>query len=195
MAQFNTFETAIDFSFWRDTCEKYGSIMHFHRGEYFAHAGSMLRQVGWIVSGGFKHTLIDKAGNEKVVGFVFDGTVLANYESALLGKPMPTNIVALEDSEAWIVATEIMKKRFVYDPTLNINFVQALFGQAYEQILNTYRFTPAERYCQLLSRFPQITQLVSLKDIASYLNISYRQLLRIRETYLKNKGYNLDTIS
>lgn len=146
----------------------------------------MLRQVGWIVSGGFKHSIIDNAGNDKAVGFVFEGTVLANYESALLGKPMPTNIVALEDSEAWVVPTEIIKKRLDYDPTLDICFVQALFVQAYEHILNIYRFTPSERYCQLINRFPRITQLVSLKDIASYLNISYRQLLRIRESLLKN---------
>ena len=99
---------------------------------------------------------------------------------------MPTNIIAHEDSEARIVPTEIMKERLVYDPTLDIRFVQALFGQAYEQILNIYRFTPAERYKQLVNRFPRITQLVSLKDIASYLNISYRQLLRIRESILKN---------
>ena len=186
MAQFNTFETAIDFSFWKEICEKFGKTVHFRRGDYFAHAGSVLKQVGWIVSGGFKHSLIDNAGNNKAGGFVFEGTLLANYESALLGKPMPTNIIALEDSEARIVPTEIMKERLVYDSTLDIRFVQALFGQAYEQILNIYRFTPAERYKQLVNRFPRITQLVSLKDIASYLNISYRQLLRIRESILKN---------
>ena len=186
MAKFNTFETAIDFSFWKEICEKFGTTVHYRRGDYFAHSDSKLRQVGWIVSGGFKHSLIDNAGNDKAVGFVFEGTVLANYESVLLGKPMPTNIIALEDSETLVVPTEIMKERLVYDPTLNIRFVQALFGQAYEHILNTYRFTPAERYYQLINRFPQITQLVSLKDIASYLNISYRQLLRIRESILKD---------
>lgn len=185
MAQFNTFEGAIDFSFWRETCEKYGALVTFHRGDYFAHAGTVLKEVGWIVSGGFKHSLIDSAGNEKAVGFVFDGAVLANYESAILGKPMPTNIVALEDSEAWVVSTEIMRNRLVYDSTLEISFVQALFGQAYEHILDNYRFTPAERYSQLIERFPRITQLVSLKDIASYLNISYRQFLRIRDSRLK----------
>lgn len=185
MAQFNTFESAIDFSFWRETCEKHGSLVHYHRGDYFARSGAPIREVGWIVSGGFKHSLIDSAGNEKAVGFVFEGAVLANYESAILGKIMPTNIVALEDSEAFVVPTEVMRERLVYDPTLDIRFVQALFGQAYESILNTYRYTPAERFSQLIERFPRITQLVSLKDIASYLNISYRQLLRIRGSHLK----------
>ena len=78
MAQFNTFETAIDFSFWKEICEKFGKTVHFRHGDYFAHAGSVLKHVGWIVSGGFKHSLIDNAGNDKAVGFVFEGTVLAN---------------------------------------------------------------------------------------------------------------------
>ncbi len=185
MAQFNTFESAVDFSFWRETCEKYGQKTFFSRGEYFVHSGSILQRVGWIVSGGFKHCLIDNAGNMKAVGFVFDGAVLANYQSAVLGKPMPTDIVAIEDSEVLIVPAEIMRDRLLNDPTLNIRFVQALFDQAYEQILNDYRFTPSERYHRLISRYPRITQLVSLADIASYLNISYRQLHRIRESHMK----------
>lgn len=185
MPQFNTFEEAIDFSFWRDTCEKYGTLTRFSRGDYFAHAGKTLQWVGWIVSGGFKHSLIDSAGNLKAVGFVFEGTVLANYLSAIVGKIMPTDIIALEDSEVLTVPIETMKKRLVYDHNLNLGFVQALFEQAYEHILNDYRFTPAERYIHLIERYPRITQLVSLSDIASYLNISYRQLHRIRESIIK----------
>ena len=185
MAQFNKFETVVDFSFWKEACEKYGSIVRYRRGDYFAHAGTMLREVGWIISGGFKHSIIDSTGKEKAVGFVFDGAVLANYESAIIGKLMPTNISALEDSEVWVIPAEIIKNRLAYDPTLEIRFLQALFGQAYEFILHTARYSPAERYEQLIDRFPRITQLVSLKDIASYLNISYRQLLRIRDSHLK----------
>lgn len=185
MAQFNTFESAVDFSFWRETCERFGRRVHFNRGDYFVHAGSVLKEVGWIVSGGFKHSLVDNAGNVKAVGFVFEGAVLANYQSAMLGKVMPTNIIAIEDSEALLVSAEIMKERLLSEPNFNIVFVQALFEQAYEHILNDYRFTPAERYDRLIRRYPRITQLVSLTDIASYLNISYRQLHRIRESQQK----------
>lgn len=185
MSRFNDFENAVDFSFWKETCERYGELRHYTRGDYFAHAGSLLRHVGWIVSGGFKHSLIDNAGNIKAVGFVFESAVLANYQSAMLGKAMPTDIIALEDSEVYVVSTEIMQERLVYDPTLNIGFVQALFDQAYNHILNDYRFTPAERYGMLIKRYPRITELVTLAELASYLNISYRQLHRIRESVIK----------
>ncbi len=63
MKHFNTFEEVIDFSFWKELCIQKGELKHYRRGEYFVHSGEILRNVGWIVSGGFKHSLIDNLGN------------------------------------------------------------------------------------------------------------------------------------
>lgn len=180
MAQFNAFEEAIDFSFWKEICLRYGSPQHYRRGEYFVHVGEQMKQVGWIVSGGFKHSLVDNSGNPKAVGFVFEQSILANYVSVMFQRKMPTDIIALEDSEVIVAPARIMKERIVSDPTLNIHFAQALFEQAYEHTLNTYRSTPEQRYRQLLERYPRLFEVVSLGEIATYLNISRRQLHRIR---------------
>ena len=186
MAQFNAFEEAIDFSFWREICEKHGTLRHFRRGEYFARTGEVLKIAGWIVSGGFKHSLIDDSGNAKTVGFVFDGSALANYISSMHGKNIPTDIIALEDSDVLIIPSSMIRERLMFDPTLYIKFLDALFEQAYGQMLNFYRSTPEQRYRQLLSRSPRLFELVSLGEIATYLNISRRQLHRIRETIAAN---------
>ena len=181
MAQFNAFEDAIDFSFWREICEAYGERVRFSRGDFFVRAGEVLRRAGWIVTGGFKHSLTDSAGNAKSVGFVFGNSILANYMSVMLGHTMPTDIIALEDSEVLVVPAALIRERLVCDPTLNLRFAQALFDQAYSQALDVYRSTPQERYNKLLKRFPRIFDLVPLGEIASYLNISRRQLHRFRE--------------
>lgn len=180
--QFNAFENALDFSFWRELCERHGTLRHFRRGEFFARTGEILKNAGWIVKGGFKHSLIDTSGNAKTVGFVFEGSVLANYISSMHGKEMPTDIIALEDSDVLVVPASIIRERLTLDPTLYIKFLDALFGQAYEQVLNTYRSTPEQRYRQLLARYPRLFDLVSLGEIATYLNISRRQLHRFRES-------------
>lgn len=186
MAQFNAFEEAIDFSFWREICEKHGTLRHFRRGECFTRTGEVLKNAGWIVSGGFKHSLTDDSGNAKTVGFVFEGSVLANYLSSMHGKKMPTDIIALEDSDVLIIPASMIRERLMSDPTLYIKFMDALFEQAYGQVLNVYRSTPEQRYRQLLSRYPRLFELVSLGEIATYLNISRRQLHRIRETIAAN---------
>ena len=181
MAQFNKFENAIDFSFWKDICEMHGQLLHYRRGDCFVHSGEVLRNVGWIVSGAFKHSLIDNNGNAKAVGFVFEGSILANYLSALYGRKMPTDIIALEDSDVLVIPASIMRERIIQDATLHIRFSDALFEQAYEHVLNDYRSTPEQRYRQLLARYLRLFEVVSLGEIASYLNISRRQLHRIRE--------------
>lgn len=181
-SQFNAFEEAIDFSFWRELCEKHGTLRHYRRGEYFVRMGEILRSAGWIVSGGFKHSLIDNSGNAKTVGFVFEGSVLANYLSSMHGKKMPSDIIALMDSDVLVIPASIIRERLMLDPTLYIKFLDALFEQAYEQTLNNYRSTREQRYGQLLARYPRLFDLVSLGEIASYLNISRRQLHRFRET-------------
>lgn len=186
MAQFNAFENALDFSFWRQLCEKHDILRHFRRGEYFARMGEVLRNAGWIVSGGFKHSLIDNSGNAKTVGFVFDGSILANYVSSMHGKKIPTDIIALEDSDVLVIPSSLIRERLMFDPTLYIKFLDALFEQAYEQVLNNYRSTPEQRYRQLLARYPRLFDLVSLGEIATYLNISRRQLHRFRETIAAN---------
>lgn len=182
MAQFNAFEKALDFSFWREICEKHGELHRYRRGEYFIHTGEVLKNVGWIEKGGFKHSLIDNDGNRKTVGFVFEESVLANYISATHGKPMPTDIIALEDSEVMVVPAQIIRERLMGDPTLYIKFLDALFEQAYGHVLNDYRSTPEQRYLQLIARYPHLFEIVSLGEIATYLNISRRQLHRIRES-------------
>ncbi len=45
-SQFNAFEEALDFSFWRELCEKHGTLRHFKRGEYFARTGEVLKNAG-----------------------------------------------------------------------------------------------------------------------------------------------------
>lgn len=108
-SQFNAFEEAIDFSFWRELCEKHGTLRHYARGEYFARTGEVLKNAGWIVKGGFKHSLIDKSGNAKTVGFVFEGSVLANYISSMHGKKMPTDIIALMDSDVLVIPASLIR--------------------------------------------------------------------------------------
>lgn len=194
-SRFNIFEEALDFSFWRELCEKHGTMRHFRRGEYFARTGEVLRNAGWIVSGGFKHSLIDNSGNTKTVGFVFEGSVLANYISSMHGKKMPTDIIALEDSDALVISASLIRERLMFDPTLYIKFMDALFEQAYGQVLNNYRSTPEQRYRQLLARYPRLFDLVSLGEIATYLNISLRQLHRFRESTAANTPDKEQTVS
>ena len=101
---------------------------------------------------------------------------------------MPTDIIALRDSEVIVVPVEFIRECLSNDQELHLNFLQSLFDQAYRTILDNYRISSYARYVQLIERFPRILELVPLSEIASYLNISLRQLHRFREMRLSRRG-------
>lgn len=180
MARFNVFENGIDFSPFENLCCTKGSPRTYCRGEFFAHTGEVIKRVGWIESGSFKHCLIDDTGGQKSVGFVFAGSALANYTSAVLRKPVPTDIIALEDSKVYEIPVNLFNNLLLDNPGLNLSLAQGLFAHAYDMLLDNYRYSAHRKYDLLLERYPRIFNLVPLSEIASYLNISRRQLHRFR---------------
>ena len=166
--------------------EKFGEWRLFSRGEYFARSGEVLEYAGWIVSGGFKYYLTSSDGNNRVIGFSLDDSLLIDNESVIHSTIMRTDIIALEDSEVIVIPAKIMREQLNCDHELNMNLIMGFFEQLYDQFLEFSNLTPAQRYLQLLDRYPRITEIASYGDIASYLNISRRQLQRIREKYFRS---------
>ena len=170
-----------DFSLCMEMFEKFGERRLIGRGEYFARSGEVMEYVGWIVSGSFKYSLISSDGNKRVIGFSLDDSLLIDYESVMHSAKMRTDIIALEDSEVIIVPAKILRERLKEDHEFNMNLMRGLFEQLYDQFLEFSNLTPAHRYLRLLDRYPRIKEIASYGDIASYLNISRRQLQRIRK--------------
>lgn len=58
---------------------------------------------------------------------------------------------------------------------------EAVYGTIYDRYVDLYVKTPQQRYVELISRHPDIFDLFSLKDIASFLNITPTHLSRLRK--------------
>ena len=169
----------IDFSIRKEVFEKFGERRLIGRGEYFARSGEVMEYAGWIVSGGFKYSLMSSDGNDKVIGFSLGDSLLIDYESVMHSTKMRTDIIALEDSEVIVIPAKILREKLNRNQELNMNLMMWLFEQLYDQFVEFSSHTPAQRYLRLLDRCPRITKIASYGDIASYLNISRRQLQRI----------------
>ena len=119
-------------------------------------------------------------GNNRVIGFFLDDSLLIDYESVMYFTKIRTDIIALEDSEVIIIPAKIMRERLNHNHELNMNLMMGLFEQLYDQLLEFFSHTTAQRYLQPIDRYPRITEIASYGDIASYLNISRTQLQRVR---------------
>ncbi len=58
---------------------------------------------------------------------------------------------------------------------------EAIFSTVYDRYLALYTRNPQQRYNDLLSRHPDLFALFSLRDIASFLNITPTHLSRLRK--------------
>ena len=117
------------------------------------------------------------------VGFSFPNEFIADYPTCLYGMKSELNIQAIIPCEIYICSSAFLQQKFKENnENQRIARIAAeqMFFQSYSRYLDLFRFTPEERYLQLLKKCPAILQMVSLKEIASYLKITPVHMSRIR---------------
>jgi CRP-like cAMP-binding protein len=65
--------------------------------------------------------------------------------------------------------------------------IEAVFLSSLQQLKSFYRDSPAERYQQFLSAYPELTQRIPQYHIASYVGIKPQSLSRIRKRLVAGK--------
>lgn len=181
MANFNSYIDGLDMNFWRDICAREGQLHHYKKGEYFLKCGEMSKYVwGFVKEGYFKYIVVDSDDNEYITGLAFSDTPVGDYLSLVKRCPALTDIVAATDAAVWVCNREVVDRVFEADPELHGGVADSLFGQAYQNFLSLYRQSPKERYLDLLRHCPYILQNITLKELASYLQVTPTHLSRIR---------------
>ena len=184
---FNTYIDEIDFEAWREMCVGKGKLRHFAKGEEFVSIGKIGRYIGVIQSGTLKQVARSTDGTEHVMGLVFGEGLVADWPFCLYGKEAKLSIVAAKDCEIYCVSSEEVKKRMDNDQEFRdviMHSTEEVYTTVYDRYVDLYVKTPQERYDDLINRHPDLFDLFSLKDIASFLNITPTHLSRLR----KNDG-------
>lgn len=185
MSNFNTYMTGIDADFYMNLCKNKGELRQYRKNEYIQKEGEIFPYCGLLESGIVKYTCRNVAeGKEYNIGFSFPGEFVADYPFCLYGMKAEISIQAVTDCKILFCHSDILNQ--VYDDTakgqrLARNAAEQLFNQIYLRYIDLYRYTPEERYLRLLQKYPDIIQLIPLKEIASYLKITPIHLSRIRK--------------
>ena len=172
----------------KDYCRENGHLCRYAKEEVFVQQGLVGKYLGVVKSGYFKYTVLTASGNEAVVGFAFEGEIVADYNS-LNCHPSEVTIQAGIDST--VTQIRMSEAKGLFDATFEGNLSSlngTLFSEIYSRYLELYRKTPTERYLDLTSQCPQILDIVSLKDIASYLLVTPTYLSKIRKNLAKKAG-------
>ncbi|WP_290302486.1 Crp/Fnr family transcriptional regulator [Muribaculum intestinale] len=181
---FNTYIDHIEPDFWRELCVKKGKLRHYERGEEFAKVGQVARYIGYIKSGTLKYVAFSVDGTEHVVGMEFAGEFVSDFPFSLSGIEARVSIVAVTPCDIYCFPVQEMVKRMREDANVKdivMRSSEAVFSTVYDRYMALYCKTPQQRYDELVSRHPNLFTLFSLKDIASFLNITPTHLSRLRK--------------
>ena len=182
---FNTYIDHIEPDFWRELCVKEGQLRHYARGEEFAKVGEVARYIGYVKSGTLKYVAFSSDGTEHAIGLVFDDEFVADSTFSFSGVKARASIIAVTNCEIYCFPVNEVVKRMEEDAKLKeivMRTTEAIFSTVYDRYVALYCKTPQQRYDELVSRHPDLFTHLTLKDIASFLNITPTHLSRLRKS-------------
>lgn len=135
-----------------------------------------------IVKGSIK-TYYLKDSKQVCTWFAFENDIVATLSNVVEGNPSSETIELLEDSEFIQFETKSIRQLAKTNLSASHFMTELIADHAIflEERLNLLQFMSSkERYDALIRRVPEVSQKVSLTDIASFLGVSRETVSRIR---------------
>ena len=183
MSDFNKYTSKIDYSAIIEFVLQNGELMHYKKREYFNRQGEVCYKMGYVASGSFRYCCINSAGESKVVGYTFENSFVGNYPTCRLEDRSNVEIQALCDCSVYVISNKQITQFYeqnIENQRLSRSIAETLLWEVYDRMIAMYSMTPEERYIEILDRCPALLNLISLKELASYLMICPETLSRLR---------------
>ena len=176
----------------KDFFLKEGKCKEIRRREYLVEQNSVAKYVAYVAEGFFRYTRIDNRGNEHIVGYVFKGEYVGDYASLI--KKDTTSLVTIQavtDCKIYYATLEEVRKFFSTTEDAQISgriLAEELFMVAYTRLLDFYCKNTEELYIDLKERCPDFQNYITLKETASFLQVTPETISHIRNSINKKQS-------
>ena len=175
---------SFDYQRLRDFCKREGKKVRYHKGEQMEHEGIPSQWFAFVEKGYFKYVTKDAIDDkEHIIRFSFENEFVGDYPGCLYNHPAQSTIEAMTYSRVYRVSREQLLNMFhqnMENMELRSQLDEYLLHQSYAIFQEFHVSSPRERYQLLIQRYPDIQKQLSLKAIASFLNITPKTLSVIR---------------
>ncbi|MEM1124614.1 MAG: Crp/Fnr family transcriptional regulator [Bacteroidota bacterium] len=155
----------------------------FPKGATVVREGQYCNQLFFIGQGGLRAYYL-KDGRDITDWFAFEGEFVCSIRSYFLKIPSEHYIEAIESTTALVLSKNVidgLSATYRAFEQLSLQIVTETMLHLQQQIVSLKFETAQQKYQNLLTVRPDITQKVPLTHIASYLGITLETLSRIRK--------------
>ncbi|WP_455637842.1 Crp/Fnr family transcriptional regulator [Parabacteroides sp.] len=169
-----------------------GRVATIRRGESVVRQGEVCRHVIAILEGTFEAIACRSDGQQRLLGFAFTNEFVTDYPAFLAQSAARYTIQAITDCTVLLFPYEHTIQWFEYNmetQRFGRRIAELIMAEREERMLSFHMDTPEERYLKMLERCKDLDKQVSLKDIASMINVTPETVSRIRKKILlENKS-------
>jgi CRP-like cAMP-binding protein len=153
--------------------------------------GQACRHINFVQSGTLRAYYLDNEGKESTIMFAVADWWITDMYCFINKLPAMLYIEAIEDSSIFQLKKEYLDELYDKVPKFE-RFFRIIMQNAYirEQlrVIQNLSLSAEERYHNFVSKYPQVAQQVTQKQIASYLGITPEFLSKIRSNKLAGKS-------
>ena len=169
------------------------SILEFQsvkKGELLLRNGEIAKQIYFICQGALRTFIIDATGNTYNKNIFLEGDFAGSTASSLQQTPSEFSIETLEDSVLINLNYQKYRELIFQNEDLKNFYISYLEKhwviEKEQREISLVMENATERYLQLISKHPDISERIALHHIASHLGITPTQLSRIRKNLEKD---------
>lgn len=152
------------------------------KDDYFIKEGQVCKKIGFIVSGIFEMTYMDKMMDEHILEFIFQNNFVTDYSSFITQSPTEFNIKAIKKCELLYFDKTTVTE--LYEQSFNFQKFGRLIAEAYfirfAERIKENSLSPKVRYEKMLKENGELVQSIPQYKIASYWGISAEWLSKLR---------------
>ena len=159
-------------------------LMHRRKGYHLRNAGDKMRSIPFQLNGVSRCYIIDDEGRESVMGFYYEPGFPCIGGTGIRDKVL-LNVDAVTEMDVLELSISTLRRTMSFDPAVT----EAIIRFMIEDRNKDYRWQIAmktkfgeELYLWFLEEYADIVEVVTQKDIASFLGLKPQSLSRIKRS-------------
>lgn len=151
--------------------------------QYLLQEGEVCRYAAFVVKGALRQYVVDQKGSEHITQFAIENWWISDRDSMANETPSNYNIDAIEDSELLLITkestSELEKKVPAFREMMSSIKERRSFAWQ-KRLLGALSYSAEDKYNEFIKTYPEFTQRIPQRMIASFLGITPETVSRLR---------------